>query len=271
MSRALPEDFDFNSTTQYTFKESRTTYGLTLTEPLMLGGGISQRPDLRLGTSSLSVASNRASSSAISKTPSPISAAGSENPSPVSSINEGPDYPVPRFSATQFPPATSFWFPSQYGRSHSLSTGSPAFQRQGLYSSQNSMTGLDGHPLTTTSPSDPPLNNNAYGYGTLPPLHLSRTPVQTREGQRSVRIQTNEEISPDSGMGVNQSHMPPLSSLSTLCYDQCQMIYPSGSGFHTSSYYQSSDSNIWQGNQPPAESARPRAKSDTFLTYLNTQ
>lgn len=241
-SRALPEDFDFSQTLQ-------PRYGSALTEPSLLGGGISQRPSLRLGTGHLSMTSNSMDSIFTNNAPSPVSAMGSANLSPVSSINEGSERSGPYFSATQSSHVTNPQFTNPFCRSHSLSASSPAFQRQDRSFSQSSMMGLGGRSNANTSSSNPSLANNTYGYGNLPPLQFTRTPFQTRDGQRFGSVQTTEGPSHGSGMAMNQHYISPLSSPSTLSYDQSQTLYPSGSRYRASSYYQSPDSNFWQSSQ----------------------
>ena len=248
-SRALPEDFDFSQALQPTFKEARPLYGFALTDPLMLGGGVNQRPNLRLGMGHLGTASNSMNSSFTNHIPSPISATGSANPSPVSSLNEGSERSGSCFSASQSPLVASPQFANPFGRSHSLSSGSPAFQRQGRSFSQNSITGLGGQTMATISPSNPPLANDTFAYGNLPPLHFSRTPFHTRDDQRFGRAQTTEGTSHSSAMGMNQHYISPLSSPSTLSYDQSHMVYPSNSGYRASPSSQSSESILWQGSQ----------------------
>lgn len=250
-SRALPEDFDFSQTLQPTSREVRPSYGSVTTDPLMFVGDMSQRISLRLGKGHLSMASNSMGSIFGNNVPSPVSATSSTIPSPVSSINEGTERSGPYLSATQSPVGTSPQFSNPFGRSHSLSAGFPNFQRQGRPSSLNSMMEIGGQSTTTTSSSIPSLANNTYGHGNgnLPPLQLTRSPFQTRDGPRFGGVQTSEALSHESGMAMSQRYISPLSSPSTLSYDQSQMLYPSGSGYHTSSYYQSSDPKFWQGSQ----------------------
>lgn len=248
-SRALPEDFDFSQTLQPAFREVRPSYGSVLTDPLMLGGGTCQKPTLRLGTGHLSMASNNMSSIFTSNALSPASATGSANPSPVSSGNEGSERSSAYFSTTQSPLVTGPQFTNPFGRSHSLSVGSPAFQGQARPSSQNGTMGPISQPHIATSPSRPALACNSYGYGNLPPLQFSRTPFQTRDGHRFDRFQTTEGLSHESGIAMNQHYISPQSSPSSVCYDQSQMLHPSNSGFRASPYYQSPDTIFWQGSQ----------------------
>lgn len=252
-SRALPENFDFSQTLQPTFREARPSYGPALTNPLMLGGGMSQRPSLRLGTGHMSTALNGMNSAFTNHAPSPVSATGSANPSPVSSINEGSERSGPSFSATQSPLETSPQFTNPFGRSYSMSACSSTFQRQGRPSSQSSVVGLGDQSHGSTSPSTSSLANNTYGHENLPPLQFTRNPFQTRDGQRFGRVQTNEGLPPENGLGINQAYLSPLSSPNTLSYGQSQgqsqMPYPSGPGYRASSYYQSPNSNVWQGSQ----------------------
>ena len=242
-SRALPEDFDFSQTLQPNFREARSLYGSALHDPLMLGGGISQRPNLRLGMGHLST-----NLSFANKIPSPISATGSANPSPVSSVNEGSERSSPYFSATQSPLVTSPQFTNPFGRAHSLSVGSASFQSPGRPSSQNKMMGPGGQAFAAPQSSTPSLTNNSYGYGNLPPLQLSRTTFQTRDDQNLSRIQTTKGPVLESGVRMNQSYISPLSSPSPSSHNQSTMYDPSGS-FRASSYYQSSDTTSWQGTQ----------------------
>lgn len=248
-SRALPENFNFSQTLQPIFKETPPSYESALTDPLMLGPGMSQRPRLQLGTGHFSVASNRMDSTLTNIAPTLLSAAGSPNPSPVSSLNEEFEHSGPCFSATQYPLVTSPQFTNPFSRSHGLSASSPAFQRQGRPSSQNSMIELSGQVVATASPSNPSLVNNTYGDGDLPPLQFTRTPFQTRDCQRLGAIQTTEGFPHESGMSISQQCISPLSSPSTISYNQSQMHYPSSSGFRASSYYQSPDPNFWQESQ----------------------
>lgn len=248
-SRALPEDFDFSQTLQPAFREVRPSYGSVLTDPLMLGGGTSSKPSLRLGTGHLSMASNSMSSIFTGNTLSPISASGSANPSPVSSGNGGSEPSSAYFSTTQSPLVASPRFANPFGRSHSLSVGSPSFQGQGRPSSQNGTMGPNNQPNAATSPSRPALACNSYGFGNLPPLQFSRIPFQTRDGQRFDRLPTTEGLSHESGIAMNQDYISPLPSPSSACYDQSQMLYPSSSGYRASSYYPSPDTTFWQGSQ----------------------
>lgn len=251
-SRALPEDFDFSQTLQPSLREARPSYGSVLTEPLMLGVNMGQRPSLRLGTGYLSTGASSMSPFFTNNAPSPISATGSTNPSPVSSINEGSDRSGPCFSTTHSPVGSSPQFTNPFGRSHSLSVGSAAFQRQGRSYGENSMMGLGGQPFSTTSLSNPSLANETCGYANLPPLQFTRSPTQTRDGQRFGRAQATEGFSREGDLVRNQHHISPLSSpsnLSPLSYDQSQMPYPLGYGYRPASYYQSPESSAWQGSQ----------------------
>lgn len=243
-SRALPEDFDFSQTLHPTIRETRPLYGSALTDPLILGGGTSHRPGLRLGTDRLGVASNSMESIFTNNLLSPVSATGSGNPSPVSSISEGSERSGPYFSATQSPLAVSPHVTNPFGRSHSLSEGSPAFQRQDRPSSHHSMMGLGGQSVVNTSPSNLSLANNTQVYGILPPLQFPRAPFQTQDGQRFGRMQPTEGFSHDSSIAMNQHYV----SSNTQSYDQSQMLYPSGSANRASSYYQGPDTNLWQGS-----------------------
>lgn len=248
-SRALPEDFDFSQTLQPAFREVRPSYGSVLTDPLLLGGGTCQKPALRLGTGHLSMASNNMSSYFTSNALSPASATGSANPSPVSSGNEGSERSSAYFSTTQSPLVPSPQFTNPFGRSHSLSVGSTAFQGQARPSSQNDTMRPISQPHTATSPSRPALAYNSYGYGNLPPLQFSRTPFETRDGHHFDRFQATEGHSHESGIAMNQHYISPQSSPSSVCYDQSQMLHPSSSGFRASPYYQSPDTIFWQGSQ----------------------
>ncbi|KAF6221844.1 hypothetical protein HO133_001812 [Letharia lupina] len=252
-SRALPENFDFSQTLQPSFREPRFSYASTMTEPLMLGGGMSQRPSLRLGIGHLSTASSSMNSNFTTHAPSPVSATGSAGPSPVSSINEGSERSGPYFSATQSPLVTSPQFTNPFGRSLSLSAGSSAFQRLDRPSNQNSMMEIGGQSITTTSPSSSSLASTTYGYENLPPLQFSRNQFQTRNGQRFGRVQTTDGLSHESGMAMDQRCISQQSSPNTLSYDQSHMLYPSGSGYRPSSYYQSPDTNFWHGSQMCAQ------------------
>lgn len=247
-SRALPEDFDFSQTLQPSFREGRPSYGSALTEPLMFGAvGMGQRPSLRLGTGHLNMASSSMDSIA-NNALTPVSATGSANPSPASSIDEGSERSGTYFSATQSPLITSPQYTNPFGHSHSLSVGAPAFQRQGRPSNENSMMGIGGQSIANGSPSNPSVANNTFGYGNLPPLHFTKTPFQTRDGQRFGRFQGTEGLSHENSVAMNQHYISPSSSPNALSCDQSQMLYPSGSGYRASSYYQSPDPNIWQGS-----------------------
>ena len=251
-SRALPENFDFSQTLQPNLREARPSYGSVLTEPLMLGVNMSQRPSLRLGTGYLSTGASSMNTYFSNNVPSPVSATGSTNPSPVSSINEGSDRSGPCFSATHSPVGPGPQFTNPFGRSHSLSVGSTAFQRQGRSLGENSMMGLGGHPFSTTSPSNPSLADKTCGFANLPPLQFTRPPTQTRDSQRFGKAHATEGFSRESDLVMNQHYISPLSSpsnLSPLSYDQSQMPYPSGYEYRPAPYYQSPDSSFWQGNQ----------------------
>ena len=195
------------------------------------------------------MASNSMNSIFTSNALSPASATGSANPSPVSSGNEGSERSSAYFSTTHSPLINGPQFTNPFGRPHSLSLGSPAFQGQARPSSQNSTMGPISQPHTATSPSRPALVCNSYGYGNLPPLQFSRTPFPTRDGHRFDRFQTSEGLSHESGIAMNQHYVSPLSSPSSLSYDQSQMLHPSNSGFRASPYYQSPDTIFWQGSQ----------------------
>ena len=240
-SRALPEDFDFSQTLQ-------PRYGSALTEPLMLGSVMSQRPSLQLGTGHLNMASNSMGSVFNNNAPSPVSANGSANPSPVSSIYEESEHSGPYSSAEQSSLATNPQSMSPFCRSHSLSAGSPVFQRQARSSSQNSVMGFIGQPNTNTSSSNLSLANDSYTHQSLPPLQFTRTPFQTRDSERFGRAQTAEGPSHGGGMPMNQEYISPLSSPNTMSYNQSQMLYP-GSGYRAPSYYQSTDSKFWQSSR----------------------
>ena len=243
-SRALPDDFDFSQTLQPIRRESRPLYRSALTDPFMLGVGMSQKPSLRLGMGHLATASNSMFSSFTNRLPSPIST----NQSPVSSVNDESERSGPCFSATQSPVATSPQFTNPFGPSY-VSSISPAFQRPGRSFSQSSIMGIGGQPVVTISPPNPSLANSTFDQGNLPPLQFSRTPFQTRDGQCFGGAQTTEKPSHASGMGMNQHYISPPSPPSTLSYDPSHMLYPSGSGFRASSYYQSQDTTFWQGSQ----------------------
>ena len=250
-SRALPENFDFSQTLQPNLREARPSYGSVLTEPLMLGVNMSQRPSLRLGTGYLSTGASSMNMFS-NNAPSPVSATGSSNPSPVSSANAGSDRSGPCFSATHSPVGPGPQFTNPFGRSHSLSVGSAAFQSQSRPLGENSMMGLGGQPFSTTSPSNPSLAGKTCGYANLPPLQFTRSSTHTRDSQRFGRAQATEGFSRESDLVMNQHYISPLSSpstLSPLSYDQSQMPYPSGYEYRPASYYQSPDSSLWQGSQ----------------------
>ena len=246
--RALPEDFDFSQSLQPTFREDRPSYRSSLTEPPVFGGGMSQKPSLRLGTGHLSMASNSMDLIA-NNVLTPISATGSANPSPVSSIDEESERSGTLFSATQSPLVASPQFTNSFGRSQSLSVDSSTFQRQGRPSSEDNMMRIGGQSLATSSPPNMSVANKTYGYGNLPPLQFTRIPFQARDGQRFGRVQSGEELSHESGIAMNQHYISPSCSPSTLSGDQSQIFYPSGPGYRASSYYQSPDPNMWQGVQ----------------------
>lgn len=248
-SRALPEGFDFSQTLELTFREERPQYGSPLTEPMKVGGGMTQRPSLRLGTVPMKMASNSMGSIFTNNALRTVSATGSANPSPISPVNEGSERSGTFPSATQSPLVTSPQFTNPFGRSYSLSAGSSAYQRQARPSSQNSIMGLGGQHVATTSPSYLSNVNNTYGYGNLPPLQFTKIPFQTRDGQHFGRFETTGGLSHGSGIAMNQHYHSPLSSPNTLSYDHSQTLYPSGSGYRAPSYYQSPDTNTWQGSQ----------------------
>ncbi len=208
---------------------------------------MNQRPSLRLGMGHLSTASNGMYSCFTDNAASPISTSESANPSPVSSFNEGSERSC--YSTSQSPLITSPQFRNPFGRSHSLSVGSPAFQRQGLPSSHNSMMGLGDQPSATTSPISSSLVNNTYGYGSLPPLQCIGTPLQTRDDRRFGKVQNTGGSLHESGMGICQNYISPLPSPGNLSYDQSQIQHPSGSVFRASSYCQTSDTISWQESE----------------------
>ena len=205
---------------------------------------MSQKPSLRLGMGHLST-----NLSFANNIPSPISATGSANPSPVSSVNEGSERSGPYSSATQSPLVTSPQFTNPFGRTHSLSVGSPAFQRQSRPSSQNNMIGPGGQTFAAPPPSSPSLTNNSYGLGNLPPLQFTRTTFQTRDDHHFGRVQTTEGPMLGSGVTMSQNYISPLSSPSPSSHSQSNTLDSLGSGFRASSYYQSSDTSAWRGSQ----------------------
>lgn len=246
-SRALHEDIDFMQTLQPTLRERQPLYESTF-EPLMFRGGISQRPSLRLGTSHLSMGSSAMGLIFTNNAPKAVSAIESAASSSASSVNEGSERSGRIVSATQTPLVISHHFTKPFGRSHSLSAGSPSFQCQDRASIQNNMMGLSCQSVATTSPSNPSISKNTCGCGNLPPLQFTRTPFQTGNHQLLSRVQTTEEFSHESGVATNQHYISPFSWPSTLPYDQSQVFYPSGPD-RASSYYQSTDTNIWQRSQ----------------------
>lgn len=247
-SRALPEDFDFIQTLQPTLREGRPLYEFTLAEPLIFRGGISQRPSLRLGTSHLSMGSSTMGLIFTNNAPTAVSAIGSAASSPASSVDEGSERSGRTVSATQSPLVISHPFTNPFGRSHSLSADSPPFQRQDQASIQNNMMRLSCQSFATTSTSNLSISKNTCGYGDLPPPQFTRTPFQTGNHQLLGRAQFPEEFSHESGNATRQHNISPLSWPVTLPYDQSQVFYPSGPD-RASSYYQRTDTNIWQRSQ----------------------
>ena len=202
----------------------------------MLGPGMSQRPHLRLGTGLFSTSMDSTFTNSI---PSPVSVAGSANPSLVSPLSEGSETSDPCFSTTQSPLVTSPQSTNPFGRYHHLPASCLAFQRQGPPSRQNSIIELGSQPAATLSPSNQSFANITYGYGNLPLRQFARTSFQTRDDQRFGGVLG--EISRESGMGMSQHCTSSRSPPGTMFYSQSQMLYPSGSGFRLSSYYQSPD------------------------------
>ena len=249
ISRALPVDFDFSQTLYPTSREFRPIYGSALIDPLMLGTGASQRPNLRLGMGHLDTAFNSINPSFTHHFPSPVSASSSTDPSPVSSINRPSQRSSPYFSSTQSPLATSPHSTNPFGRSHSLSSDSIASHRQNQTSNQKSTIGLGSQRVPTTSLPISSLANDAYVYGDMPPLQLSTTPLKTGENQTLDKSQTTEGPTQASGLGLSQYLKSSVNLPNAFSYDQSRMLSPSGSAFQASSYCQSQASSFWQGSQ----------------------
>lgn len=240
-SRTLPLDFDFSRTLQPTHKAVRPLYGSAWTDPLIIGGGVIQRPTLRSGVGYMSTALNSTNSSTLGT--------GSANQFPIFPVNKGFGQSGPRFSATQTPFVTSAQFTNPFGRSQSLSSGPPAFQCQDRPFSQNSMMGLGDQLVTTSAPPDSLLTNNDYDDSNLPPLQYGRTSFQTLDCERFGSAPATKDLSRASGRDMTQHHMPPLSSLGSPSYSQSHLFYPSDSAFRAPSHYQGQDMAFWQGSQ----------------------
>ena len=239
ISRALPVDFDFSQTLYPTSRKLRPLSESALIDPLMLGDSESQRPSLRLGMGHLNTAFNSKSSSFTQHFPSPVSAISSIDASPVSSVNRPSQISSPFFSSMQSPLATSTRSTNPLGRSHSLSS----------VSNQNSTIGLGCQQDPTTSSPISSLAKNIYGYGDLPRLQLSTTPLKTVENQSSDKSKTTEGPTQASGLDSSQYLRSSVNSPNAFTYDQSRMLSPSGSAFQTSSYCQSQPSSFRQESQ----------------------
>ena len=241
-SRALP-------TLQPTFREARPIYGSAVTDHLMPGGGVFQRPSQRLEMGRMDTAYNSMNPPFTNQIPSPVSIIGSANQSPISLVNEGLEHPGPFSSATQVPFVTTPRFMNPCGRSHSLSSMPPTVRRQGRSFNQKGIMELNNPPVATISPPSSLVANSAYDYASLPPLQCSRTSFQTLDDERSSSAQPAERPSHAGGRGVNQHYINPLPMLSSLSYDQSPTLYPSSSAFSAPSHYRSQDTTCWQAGQ----------------------
>ena len=246
ISRALPKDFDFSQTLYPTSKEIRPLYGSASIDHLMLDGGASQRPGLRPGMGNLDTAFNSISSSFTHHFPSPIPTISSTDPSPVSSVNRPSQLSSPYFSSTQSPLAASPHSTNSFGRSHSLSSSSITSHRQTQTFQPNSTLELCRQRAPTTSLSTSSLANDTYGYGDLPPLQLSTTPLKTEETQTLDRSQTAQEPTQASGLGMSQYLKFSVNLPNAFSYDHSRMLSRSDSAFQASSYCQSQSSSFWQ-------------------------
>ena len=249
ISRAHPVDFDFSQTLYPTSREFRPIYGSALIDPLIMGCGVSQRPNLRHGMGHLDTAFYSISSSFIHHSPSPVSASSSTDPSPVSSINRPSQRSSPYFSPTQSPLATSPHSTNPFGRSYSLSSDSIASHGQHQSSNQTSTIGLGCQRAPTTSLPISFLANNTYGYGDMPPLQLSTTPLKTEENQSLDKSQTTEGPTQANGLGLSHYLKPSVNLPHTFSCDQSRVLSPSGFAFQASFYCQSQASSFWQGSQ----------------------
>lgn len=245
-SRTLPVDFDYSATLQPTHRAVQPLYGSAWTDPLILGGGVIQRPSLRLGAGYMSTAVNSMNSSVTDQIPSSVSAIGSANESPV---NNGFEHFGPTFSATQTLSATNPQFTNPFGRSQSLYSGLLALQCQGRTFSQNSMIGLRDQPVATTASPDSLLTDNDYDYSNLPPLQYSRTSFRALDYEHLGSAPATMEHSCASSRGLTKHYISPPSSLGSLSYNQSDIVSPHGSAFRAPSHYQGQEKAFWQGSQ----------------------
>ena len=248
-SRALPVDFDFNQTLNPTSKELRPLDGSALIDPLILGAGASQRPNLRLGLGHLDPAFNSISSTFTHRSPSPASASSSTDPSPVSSVNRLSQPPSLYFSSTQSPLATSSHSTNLFGHPQTLSSDSISSHSQNQTFNQTSTIGSGCLRARTIALPVSSLAHDTYVYGDLPPLQLSTTPLQTGENQISDKSQTTEGSTQTSGLGLSQYLGSSVILPKGFSYDQSRMLSPSGSAFQASSFRQDQASSVRQGSQ----------------------
>ena len=249
ISRALPVDFDFSQTLYPTSRKLRPLSDSALIDPLMSGGSASQRPSLRLGMGHLDTEFNSKNSSFTHHFPSPVSAISSIDASPVSSVNRPSQSSSPFFSSMQSPLATSTQTTDPLGQSHSLSSVSIASHRQNHTFNQNSTMGLGCQRDPTTSSPISSLANNIYGYGDLPRLQLSTTPLKTGENQSLDKPKNTEGPTQASGSGLSQYLRSSVNPPNAFSYDQSRMLSPSDSTFLATSYCQSQDFSFWQESQ----------------------
>lgn len=250
-SRTLPVDFDFSGTLHPTHRAVRPLYGSAWTDPLILGGGVIQRPSLQLGVGHMSTrtALNSIDSSVTNQIPPSVFGVGFANQSPIPPVSKGFEHFGPTFSATQIPFATNPQFTNPFGRSQSLSSGPPAFQCQGQPFSQNSMMELTDQQVATTAPPNSSLTNDDYDYLNLPPLQYSRTSFRALEYERLGSAPAIKGPSRASSRGMTRHYISPLSSLGSLSYNQSHVFSPHGSAFRVPSYHQGQDKAFWQGSQ----------------------
>lgn len=249
ISRALPVDPDFSQTLYPTSREFRPLDGSASIDPLMQGAGASQTPDLRLGMGHLDLGFNSTSSTFTHHFPSPVSASSSTDPSPVSSVHKPSQRPSLYFSPTQSPLATSPHSTNPFGRSHSLSSDSIASHSQNQTFNQTSRIGLGCQRAPTIALPVSSLAHDTYGYGNLPPLQLSTTPLKTEENQTLDKSQTTEGSPQTSDLGLSQYLNSSANLPKGFSYDQSRLLSPSGSALQASSYRQGQASSFWQGSQ----------------------
>ena len=283
-SRTLPLDFDFSRTLQPTHRAVRPLYGSAWTDPLILGGGVIQRPTLRSGVGYKSTALNSTNSS--------IPGTGSANQFPIFPVNKGFGQSGPRFSGTQTPFVTSAQFKNSFGHSESLSSGLPAIHCQDRPFSQNTMMGLGDQLVTTSAPPNSLLTNNDYDYSNLPPLSSLGSPSYSQshllypsdsafrapshyQGQDMAFSQGNQMSF--QGYQYGQLSQPHSTTEKRIGSESSPSPLARDPSVNSSIDFQSQPIVLDGGGatghntQQPSDAARPRARSEVLPAYCRDQ